>query len=190
MRISLLRILSFVGLIAIFTRASAQTVTVTLYPPTDPVTKKYDEGKACFSFKYGLIKQITKKDWQLGYGFLSISEQDWFVLNRSLQSRSVIKDLGEHKWEDSFPVPVLEPLSRLREGERREITVDSSAGTHQAWAKSTNMFAKVVLGHIYLVHVRDEAADFYAMFRVEEFEQRKYCTITWRLVPPAKPPEW
>src|SRR5215831_8889398 len=105
MRILALRILAIILLSAM--HAAAFTQTVTLRPPRDPVTKKYDEGKACFSFKSGLLKEVTKKDWELGYGFLRISEQDWFTVNTSRESRSVIKDLGELKWEDSFTVPPL-----------------------------------------------------------------------------------
>lgn len=189
MKMSALRLLSIIVLGALCAGASAQTVT--LYPPMDPVTKKYDEGKACYSFKHGARKDVVKivRDWELGYGFLAIAEQDWFTLSHFDGSRSVMRDLGELEWEDHFVVPALEPLPELPKGQPRQITIDSSGDTHQAWAKSTNIFAKVALGHIYLVHVKDEAADFYVMFRVVEFEQGKHCTITWRRVPLAQVPE-
>ena len=185
MRVSRLPILTFVLLSAFY--AVAFTQTVTLYSPHDPVTRKYNEGKACFSFKSGLLKEVTKSDWDLGYGFLRISEQDWFQVNFSGGNRSVIKDLGELRWEDAFTVPELEPLPVVEEGKQREITIDSSADTHQHWAHTTNIFAKVVLGHIYALHVKDYTADFYVLFRVDGFEQNKRCTISWRLTP--RPPE-
>lgn len=181
--------------------------TVTLHPPQDEVTHKYSEDKACFSFKYGQLKEVTRRDWDFCYGFLSLGEQDWFILHRFPGSRSVIKDLGKHKWEDSFTVPVLKPLPELSprlhqrlkqsdsdivlEGPPRNfvIDIDSSAGTHKKWAKTTAMFAKVASGHIYLVHVKDNKSDFYALFRVENFEQHKYCTISWRLAPAPKAAE-
>jgi hypothetical protein len=49
-----------------------------------------------------------------------------------------MKELGDYKWSDSFKIPALEPLPELKQGERRQITVDSSADTHQQWAKTTN----------------------------------------------------
>src|SRR5260370_23058625 len=116
----------FCSLAALSTSLAAQTVT--LVPPRDPVTGKYDEGKSCFSFKYGLAKEITKGRWDLGYGFLSISDQDWFTLNpTSNENCSVIRDLGKLDWKGPFTVPVLEPLPELPKGKWREITIDSSA---------------------------------------------------------------
>jgi hypothetical protein len=185
MRLSPLRLLPLV-LVGTVCAAAAQTVT--LYPPMDSVTKKYDEGRSCFSFKYGARKDVVKKtkEWELGYGFLAIGKQDWFTLSHFDGSRSVMKDLGELKWEDSFVIPALEPLPEQPKGQPRQITIDSSADTHEAWAKSATLSAKVALSHIYLVRVKDEAADFYVMFRVEEFEQGRHCTISWRLVPSSK----
>src|SRR5215472_3849385 len=91
---------------------SASTPNVTLYPPVDPVTNKYDEGKSCFSFKRGLLKEVTRtNDWDLGYGFLSISEEDWFTVHIPAVNRSVVKDLGELNWDQPVTVPVLEPLA-------------------------------------------------------------------------------
>jgi hypothetical protein len=163
----------------------ATTPTVTLYPPVDPVTKKYDEGKSLFSFKRGLLKEVTKSksDWDLGYGFLAIRDEDWFRLHFAPENRSVIKDLGEFNWDEHFTVPVLEPRPAVEKGKQRQITIDSSGDTHKQWAETTQEFAKVVLHHMYLLHVKDETADFYVMFRVEEHEQQRRCTISWRRVP-------
>jgi hypothetical protein len=111
MKISASGVLLAVSLSTVCAAALAQTVT--LSPPHDPTTKKYDEGKSCFSFKLGALKEVVLKqtkrnDWDLGYGFLSIGGQDWFRLH--FASRSVIKDLGELKWDDPVTVPPLEPL--------------------------------------------------------------------------------
>ena len=40
----------------------------------------------------------------------------------------------------------------------------------------TQNFCMVLI--IYLMHIKDEKSDFYAMFRVEDFKQGEYCTIT------------
>jgi hypothetical protein len=177
--------LSVILLLISATLAPAQSglQTVTLVPPVDPVTKEYDEGKATFSFKFGLTKKDTHGPYDLGYGFLSISDQDWFRVNNIGQNRTVIKDLGELGWHDSFIVPVLIPLPAIEKGEHRVVTVDASGDTHKQWAELSITFAKVELGHIYLVRVKTEIDDYYAMFRVEDFKQQQFCKISWRLLP-------
>jgi hypothetical protein len=166
-------------------RTFAQTVT--LVPPEDPATKKYYEGRSCYSFKYGalkesVLKQTKTNDFDLAYGFMAINDEDWFKVKTFEEKRNVIQDLGEIDWNNLTTIPVLEPLPEVPEGGHREITVDSSGDTHKAWAKSTKVFAKVFLNHVYEVHVKDKTADFYVLFKVVEFEQRRHCTITWRLV--------
>ena len=158
---------------------------VTLYAPR--ATGTYNEGNSCFSFKAGVLKKHANGQWDLGYGFANIGGDDWFILRSSTQTRTVIKDLGELTWTDSFTIPVLQPLPKLREDETRSITVDASADTGKKWEKTTNIMAKVVVGHIYVVRVKDPRSDFYVLFRVEDFKQREYCTITWKLTPMPRP---
>jgi hypothetical protein len=45
------------------------------------------------------------------------------------------------------------------------------------------MFVRAVIGHMYVIHVVDEARDFYALFRVEALQRGDNCTISWRLIP-------
>lgn len=158
--------------------------SITLYPPHDKRTGKYDETRACFSFTLGMNKLPKSIDWDLGYGFARIGNEDWLIVHTGRAGqRSVMKELGAHNWPDSFDVPVLEPLPKLKEGERRHITVDSSAGTHAEWANSTTQFAKARVGHMYLMHVKDDQADFYVLFRIEQLEQGEQCTISWKRIP-------
>jgi len=168
---------------------STAAQTVTLVPPTDPVTKKYNEGRSCYSFKHGALKEAVLKqtktnDYDLAYGFLAIGNEDWFQVKTFGGKRDVIQDLGEIDWDDLSlsKVPVLDPLPEIPEGAQRQITVDSSADTHNAWAKSTKVFAKVFLGHVYEVHVKDKTEDFYVLFKVVDFEEGKRCTITWHRI--------
>jgi hypothetical protein len=160
--------------------AQSDLQTVTLYPPRDKATGKYDESRACFDFKSGALKQ--GRSWSLGYGFMAINDQDWFILQNSRENRTVIRDLGELKWSDSFEIPEMEPLPRLPEGERRSVVIDSSADTHQQWASETRIHAKVAVGHIYLIRVKDDESDFYVLFRVEEFRQQERCAISWKRI--------
>lgn len=176
-------------LVAWFSTALAQDEPlneVTLYPPR--AFGRYDEGKASFSFRSGALKEETRNgEWDLGYGFASLGGADWFILFSAPQTRTVIKDLGAFEWTDSFQIPVLEPLPKLREGEYRSITVDTSADTGKKWAKTTNVMAKVVTGHIYVVRINDPRSDFYVTFRVEDFRQREFCRISWKRVPTPRP---
>lgn len=175
-RILLVVLVAVIGL-------SAGMPTVTLYPPIDPVTKKYDEGKSHFSFKRGLLEEITRstRDWDLSYGGWIINDEDWFGLHFGAENRSVIQDLGKHDFYDAFPIPALVPRPPVEQGKQWQPTVVTS-DPHGAWVHSGE-YAKVVLGHMYLLHVKDETADFYVMFRVEDFEQHKRCTISWRSIP-------
>ena len=159
----------------------------TLYPPRDKVTGKHDQSRACFSFKLGAHKQPNSFDWDLGYGFAQINNEDWLIVNLGHQQRSVMKTLGAHEWSDSFEVPLLEPLPELMEGEQRHITIDASADTHAAWANSTTNHAKAKLGQIYAMHVKDDQSDFYVLFRVDQLEQGQYCTISWKRIPAPEP---
>jgi hypothetical protein len=157
--------------------------TVTLYSPHDKATVNSGYTRACFSFKLGTSKRSNSTDWELGYGLLQIGNEDWFSVSGIDGARSVIEDLGKLGWSDPFKVPVLEPLPELKEGEKRQITVDASGDTHEAWKKSTKIFARAEVDHMYVVHVKDRQSDFYAMFHLEQLEQGKYCTISWKRVP-------
>jgi hypothetical protein len=168
--------------------SGGMTQSFTLYPPTDKDTGKYDESRACFSFKLGTNKLPNSVDWELGYGFAQISNEDWLTINTGRpDQRSVMKQLGKHTWADSIRVPALEPLPVLTEGQQREITIDASGGTHAAWANSTTHMAKATVGNMYLMHVVDDQADFYVLFRVEQLEQGAQCTISWRRIPNPEP---
>lgn len=184
MKISVSRILTAIILGTIYAATLAQTIM--LVPPLDPNTKKYNEGKSCFNFKLGLFKEdvlreTKRNDWDLGYGFLSIGEEDWFTLH--FASRSVMQDLGDRNWDNPGKVPVLEPLPPFPKDKPRKVTIDSSADTHKQWAKDTHNVAKILQGHMYALHVKNDADDFYVLLRVNELEQGKHCTISWQRVP-------
>jgi hypothetical protein len=45
------------------------------------------------------------------------------------------------------------------------------------------LFAKAIVGHVYVIHVVDDSRDFYALIRVEALEKGDNCTVSWRLIP-------
>jgi hypothetical protein len=157
--------------------------TITLYPPLIKATGKYDETRSCFNFQQGARKTSVNKEWHLGYGFANIGGEDFIQVRANTDERSVLKDLGSFAWSDSFEIPVLKPLPELEKGARRVARIDTSAGKLKEWEETNGVFAKAVIGHMYLAHIKTENTDFYALFRIEGLEQGEQCTISWKLVP-------
>ena len=55
---------------------------------------------------------------------------------------------------------------------------------HDGVPKVDPVFAKAVVGHMYVVRVVDPVNDFYVLFRVESLVRGDNCTITWKRIPP------
>jgi hypothetical protein len=131
------------------------------------------------------------------YGSLYVGDDlDWFQSSTAEGDRSVLKDLGEHDWSTWFEVPVVEPMAKLKPGEKRNITVDSSGADgedgapakpsrpkHDGKPRVDSLFAKAIVGHVYVIHVVDDSRDFYALVRVEALEKGDNCTVSWKLIP-------
>jgi hypothetical protein len=113
--------------VAFASLASAKAVTaqqtITLYAP---LKYQYDQSRAFVDFQFGTFAK-DDADWDVGYGLLYAGDDfDWFQSSAASSNRSVIKDLGEYNWTDRFTIPVVEPLAKLKPGERRQIGVDTS----------------------------------------------------------------
>jgi hypothetical protein len=109
---------------------------VTLY---SPVKYRNDHSRSHFSFKKGaLVGRGESSD--LSYGTLYAGENlDWFdTAGGGLDSRSLIRDLGAHAWGDHLTVPVVEPLPKLKEGERRVVTIDASGANGRPGTPGAN----------------------------------------------------
>ncbi len=135
-------------------------------------------GKAAFSFEQGIRSdgaKTTRNYFDIVYGTTSIDgDSDWFNVSENL---SRIKDLGEMSWDDVQLVPILlarpegsTPETRWTAGESYEVSSDGRV-------------TKAVMGHIYLLHVKDSDSDFYVMFRVEKLKPSDRCVISWKIVP-------
>lgn len=77
---------------------------------------------------------------------------------------------------DTFPSPTPETL--VKQSRRKR---------HDGKPKVDPIFTKVAAGHLYVIHVVDEASDFYVLFRVESLERGDNCTISWKLIPAPTP---
>jgi hypothetical protein len=110
----------FVWLPGVSTGQQVIETTVTLYSAV-----KYKSHKmGGFSFTAAAQRRVN---WDLEYGSLYVGKDlDWFMVNLEGDSRNAIRDLGRHRWTESFKVPVVEPLPKLNAGEKRHITIDAS----------------------------------------------------------------
>jgi hypothetical protein len=199
-------ILAAFAIVAFAISAPAQE-TVALY---SPLQYKNDHSRANFNFITG---ETPKRyaPWHLAYGLLRAGDDfDWFQSAGAGSNRGLIRDLGELKWTDYFDIPVIEPLPKLKPGEQRTITVDTSGADgadgapgadgdgvvrirpndtrhsrpkHDGKPRIDPIFVKAVVGHLYAIHVVNDTQDFYALFRVESVTRGDNVTISWRLVP-------
>ena len=119
--------------------------------------------QATFSFKYGTngdsALNITRNNWDVLFG--NNPDADAFDVTMVNDDCSRIKDLGEVNWSDTFTVPVI-PAYPVP---TREPSVQA------------------LIGHMYVVHVKDRINDHYALFRVESVMEHKSVTISWKLIP-------
>jgi len=119
---------------------------------------------AAFSFQHGgngpEVQKLCYNDWDIMFG--NGTSPDTLDVTIGSDDRSRIRDLGRHKWDDKY-----EPgrLPAYEEPEREPSV-------------------KAVEGHLYLVHVRDNNSDSYAMFRVEKLDPGKSVDISWKVIPP------
>jgi len=195
--------------------AQEKTQTVTLYS----VKKYHDETRSSIDFASGTrggpTSETTVDTWHLGYGYLSISNEDYIqAVVSQPQQRNKLIDLGRFNWTDSFKVPVVEPLPALKPGEHRQITVNANGAdgapgrpgsngsprkpshlpvntagneSREDWEKANGIFAKAIIGHMYLIRVKDDQSDLYVLARIDDLAQGDHCTISWKIVPaPSK----
>jgi hypothetical protein len=198
-----------------FMVAAQSQVTSSTVIIFSPIKHRGEQLKPCVRFVSNRERLIAARGslCDLYYGNLySGDDWDWFQSAANPGQRSLVRDLGALDWNDSFAVPIVEPLPKLKPGEQRNITVDTSGldgadgedgadgdrivrhrpsrgETIQIPPKSYGkpkvdpVFAKAILGHLYVIHVVDDVSDFYVLFRIEALERGDNCTISWRVVP-------
>lgn len=100
-------------------RAEGQSTT--LY---SSIKYRGEQRRNCVTF---VDKTKNYRRCDLTYGSLYAGEEwDWFQSSTAPGNRSVIKDLGAHTWFETITVPVIGALPKLKPGEQRHITVDTS----------------------------------------------------------------
>jgi hypothetical protein len=94
--------------------------SVTLYSSLQDKTGARD----CLRFQAETQKEIG---CDVRYGSLRIGDEwDWLESSLASDNRSVIGDLGAYEWTGGPKIPWVEPFPKLKPGEQRSFSVDSS----------------------------------------------------------------
>jgi hypothetical protein len=124
----------FVAAVNTFVCAQVQTPnkgelkTVEIYSPWDfsgerPKSSPELRAKSCLDLL--LLERRCGATHSISYGDRLGKNWDIFDVEGS-QTRMI--DLGEYKWTDKFEVPVIRPWAKLKPGEGRQITLNTSGG--------------------------------------------------------------
>jgi hypothetical protein len=142
-----------------------------------------DFAKSIFYFDLGIRgdspARPARGNYDLRFGGLSYDRDDRFDVPLYPDSRGRIVDLGELKWSDVYDIPFLYASSEPYDGTRS----DSFANGRLVTSSPENTMVRVLTGHMYLVHSRDNNKDLYVMFRVESLKPHDEVTISWKVVP-------
>jgi hypothetical protein len=140
-------------------------------------------GKSAYNF-YAMARSdnwpgIIKNRAHLIYGTYSFNQDsDWFSVSGGGPELTRIKDLGAKQWKDVSATPFVpvtpHTTSGIRSPRPNELYEETSEGR----------VTRVVLGHLYVIHIKGDKEDFYVMLRVDELTPSDQCTISWRAVPP------
>jgi hypothetical protein len=102
--------------------------TVTLYSPLYPHFSHHKpRPRLCLDFDTGKLTSARGDQWDICYGYIYHgNDLDWLEVVGTNETRTVIKDLGVHDWNEPLKVSTLKPLPELKPGERRNLTISFS----------------------------------------------------------------
>ncbi|HVG29831.1 MAG TPA: hypothetical protein VM864_09050 [Pyrinomonadaceae bacterium] len=120
-----------------------------------------------------------RQRYDIRYGGASLNGDDnWLDVAERRGARSMIKDLGEMQWSEVSLVPILPASPYPHDG-----SLSYSFRRGVAKISPEGVVVRAAVGHMYVVHVKDQEADYYVMFRVEAIEPKGECTLSWKRVP-------
>jgi hypothetical protein len=191
------------GTIAVHAQGNS---SITLYA----VNKYHGSRNSCLNFD----ATVPPGTCHLRYGSLYAGDDlDWFEASAAFNNRTVMKDLGVYGWADDVKLPELAPLPKLKPGEQRHVTIDTSGADGLPGANGLNAdgtrradvadqrarpaapkreagtivdgpFLKAIQDHLYLIHVVNDVDDFYALVRVDAVTRGDNVTVIWHRVNP------
>lgn len=116
--------------------------------------------------------------YDIRFGGLTVNgDNNWLEIAERRGTHSVLKDLGAMDWADVKSVPLLAPSPLPHTGmlTHRNRTVGPE-----------EVIVRAVVGHMYVLRVKDRKTDYYVMFRVEAIDPVGACTLSWKRVPAPK----
>jgi hypothetical protein len=137
-----------------------------------------------------IIRDLGARDW--ADTFIVPYVEPFPILRESEQRRVTVDASGAdgedgEDGRDGEDAPSLDGTPRL--WPRRGDLDPPRRPKRDGVPKVDPIFVKAVVGHMYVVHVVDDAHDFYVLFRVESLVRGDNCTISWKRVPsPQRPP--
>jgi hypothetical protein len=93
---------------------------------------------------------------------------------------------GAGRMSDPSQPPVFS-LPQSKPSKAAAVKFEMSAATGPKDSKGLKpapLLAKVVLGHLYVIHVVKAQSDFYVLVHVDGLVPRDHCTISWKRIPP------
>lgn len=146
-------------------------------------------AKSNFNFKLGVrgdsSSPRTGNNYDLSYGGIIDDDKDWFNVPVDNRSFSQIIDIGAANWTDIYDISLLSAKPIPHTGGTTYIFEIGKV----AKIKPENSKVKIIVGHIYLLHAKENnsdgevSKDLYAMFRVEALKSNDEVTISWKIVP-------
>jgi hypothetical protein len=117
--------------------------------------------------------------YDIRYGGFSLNgDRNWLQVADRRGARSVIKDMGEMRWQEVSGVPLLPASPQPYAGDGVAFT--RSRGVTKV--SPEGVVVKAIAGHVYVMHVKDERADYYVMLRVEAIDPAGECRLSWKRV--------
>ena len=138
-------------------------------------------------------RSVIRDLGQFGWGdYVEVPVIKPFPKLKEGQTRTFKVDASGADGEDGAPGAPAED-GKPADGQTRQRPVQATAADQAPKKEKRSgvpevdpVFAKAILGHMYVVRVVDNDADFYVLFRVEAIERGDNCTITWKRIPPPE----
>jgi len=156
--------------------------------------------------------QMLPGHGQLNYGNRFGDNWDILALSNGNTSQHRMIELGEYDWTDKFDAPYIKPARRLKAGETRSISVNTSgtrAPDGKTYGNSTvenqskaavkdesgtetvddyQPYVAARKGYMYLFRVVDPEVDQYFLIRVDDVERGEKLYISFKKIDAPKTP--
>jgi hypothetical protein len=147
--------------------------------------KQQSYEKSVFNFEYGVRGDAEFPEhrlvrYDIRYGGMSDGGDDrWLEIVYGRGVQSMIKDMGEMSWPEIYHVPILFASPDSHTGMLAYSYKDGELAT----ISPEGVVVKAVVGHMYVMHVKDHAKEYYVMLRVEAIDAKGECKFSWKNVP-------